>query len=350
MNILIVGAGPTGLTAAVELSRRGHTPHVIEQRDTPSGLSRAVGIQAHSMELLAPSGVAEAIAAEAVEIEGVVLHHGTEPIARLPLGTRPEARLYGLPQDRTEALLQDALARQGVTVQHGVRFQSLTQDDLGVTVETSTGKDRFDYVIGADGVGSAVRGALGLAYVGETLDQVWSIADVEAVDWPDAGWFQGFVLPDGHLVVVVPMSSSRFRVISNTSDALAALPRQISVTGLQHAGTFQIQVRQVERYQVGRVFLAGDAAHCHAPIGGWGMNLGITDAAELARRLATRTTGRYSVSRQQEGARALRESEDLRQSVLRANPDKQAMLDAALRLVGNFPPLADAVSKQFYYA
>ena len=164
MNILIVGAGPTGLTAAVELSRRGYHPTLIEQRDTPSVLSRAVGIQARSMELLRPSGVAAAIAEEAVEIHGVVLHQSTgqstgqgigqgiEPIARLDLGKTPEARLYGLAQDRTEAHLLNALALHGITVRRGVRFLGLTEDDLGVTVETSAGRDRYDYVIGADGV------------------------------------------------------------------------------------------------------------------------------------------------------------------------------------------------------
>lgn len=350
MNILIVGAGPTGLTAAVELSRRGHIPQIIELNEAPSRLSRAVGIHAHTMELLRPSGAAEAIEAEAVEIEGMILHEGAKPLARVPLGTRPETHLYGLAQDRTEAHLAEAFARYGGKVRRGVKFLGLTQDDLGVTVETSDGQEHYDYVIGADGVGSMVRADLGVAYTGKTLARPWSIADIEAEGWPDPYWFQGFILPQGEVAVVVPLAPSRFRVISNTTDALAALPRKPDVRVVHHTGTFQIQVRQVDHYQLGRVFLAGDAAHCHSPVGGWGMNLGMADAAELAERIALGTTGGYSGSRKAEGARIIKKSEAIRSTVVSTNPAKKALLEAGVRLVGNFPPLTREVARAFIYA
>lgn len=350
MKILIVGAGPTGLTAAVELSRHGHIPQIIEQNETPSGLSRAVGIHAHTMELLRPSGAADAIAREAVEIEGMILHDRSEPLARIPLGASAETHLYGLAQDRTEAHLAKVFERMGGKVRRGVQFLGLRQDDLGVSVDTSDGSERYDYVIGADGIGSPVREALGVAYVGKTLARVWSIADVDAVNWPDPGWFQGFILPEGGVAVVVPMAPGRFRAISNSPDALAALPRKLDTTAIRHTGTFQIQVRQVDHYQVGRVFLAGDAAHCHSPVGGWGMNLGMADAADLAERIATGTTGGYSGNRKAEGAKVIRKSEAIRQTVLSTNPAKKALIEAGIRLVGDFPPLTRELARQFIYA
>lgn len=346
MKILIVGAGPTGLTAAVELSRHGHIPQVIEQRPTPSGLSRAVGILDHSLQLLAPSGVADAIRAEAVEVQGMIMHHKAKPLGRIPIAGLDGASLHALAQDRTETHLHDALNRYEGKVRYGVAFKSLTQDDTGVTVETSEGTERYDLVIGADGVGSKVRTALGLDFPGHTLPETWSIADVDARGWPDPTWFQAFLLPKGQVAIVVPLEKARFRAISSTPDVLADLPRKLDVTRLRRSGRFTIQVRQVDAYSKGRVFLAGDAAHSHSPVGGRGMNLGIADAAELAQRIADGTLEAYSASRHAEGKHVIALSERARKLVQSKSPLTRAGVETALRVITHVPPLAAKMGRE----
>ena len=340
MSVLVVGAGPTGLTAAVELARRGVPLRIVDRREGASGLSRAVGILDSTMEILAPSGVAEAIRAEAVRIGGVVFHAGARPLARLPLNVDDRSQIYGLPQDRTEAHLAEALARYGVHVNYGCPLVTLTQDADGVTVRIGGETAHFDRVIGADGVHSAVRPALGLPFDGHDLLEDWSIADVIARDWPDPDWFQMFDLPAGKFAVVVPLAPRRFRVIASAPDALAALPVPMQVEKVRTAGRFRISVRQVPRYTVGRVHLAGDAAHCHSPVGGRGMNLGIADAAELAARIARDDLAGYSDARHAAGTAVLRLSERGRRILQSRNPAVRLGFRTLLPLIAGVPPLA----------
>ncbi|MDQ2092837.1 FAD-dependent oxidoreductase [Rhodalgimonas zhirmunskyi] len=346
MNILIVGAGPTGLTAAVELSRRGLIPQIIEQRPSPSGLSRAVGILDHSLDLLTPSGVADAIRSEAISVQGFIIHHEATPLGCIPLAGLDGASLHALAQDRTETHLHDALNRYGGKVRYGVSFLGLAQDDTGVTVDTSDGTERYDLVIGADGVGSQVRKALGLAYPGHTLPETWSIADVDARGWPDPDWFQAFLLPAGQVAIVVPLEKDRFRAISSTPDVLADLPRKLDVSHVHRTGTFTIQVRQVEDYAKGRVYLAGDAAHSHSPVGGRGMNLGIADAAELAQRIADATLEGYSAARHAKGQHVITLSERARKLVQSKSWLTRAGVETALRVITHVPPLAAKMGRE----
>lgn len=338
-RILVVGAGPTGLTAAVELARRGVVPDVIEKRGHASPFSRAVGIQARSMALLHPSGVARALRDEAVRFEGLAMHDGPRPILRLPLADAPGSRLWGLAQDRTEHHLRAALRRHGGDVTYGCALKGLQAEADAILVETDAGFARYDHVIGADGVGSTVRRALGLAYAGYDLPGEWSIADVESPDWPGRAWFNGFLLPGGDVAVVVPLAATRFRVIASRPRALAALPVPMNVSHTHRSGSFTISVRQVARYRVGRVFLAGDAAHCHSPVGGRGMNLGIADAADLAARLVGGDWRGYTAARHGEGRAVIRGSETLRKLLQSEGFLARALVRTGARAISALPPL-----------
>ena len=345
-SVLIVGAGTTGLTAAVELARRGLCPMVIEKRGGPSQLSRAVGIQARSMAILQPSGVADAIKAEAVIFSGIAFHVGPRRIAQLPLNFDDTSRLWGLPQDRTEAHLAAALHRYGGRIHYDTAFEGLAQDASGVTVRYGSAEARFDQVIGADGSHSPVRTALGLEFPGHDLPGQWSIADLDSPDWRDPTMFQGFLLPKGEVVVVVPIGPGRFRLISSLPDAVAALPVPMAISNLRNTGAFTIAVRQVQTYQLGRVYLAGDAAHCHSPIGGRGMNLGIADAADLVTRLLAGDVTGYSAARHAQGAHVLALSERGRRLLQSTQPVTRSLLQGAMRLANAVPPLGRALMRQ----
>ena len=162
-------------------------------------------------------------------------------------------------------------------------------------------------------MGPAVqRQLLNLEFRGHDLPETWSIADVDSEDWPNADTFTLCRLSGGNVVVVVPLEHKRFRVVSNTGDALAALPLKMNATNIRRAGQFKISIRQVAKYSVGRVFLAGDAAHCHSPVGGRGMNLGIADGAELARRMVAGELDGYGDARHKVGEQVIAGSEAVR--------------------------------------
>lgn len=340
-KILIIGAGTTGLTAAVELARRGIKPVVIEKRKTASNLSRAVGILPHSMDLLGPSGVAKYIKQDAIAFRQMIFHYRNKQLAQIKLNQMkdPNNRLFGLAQDRTETHLRDAFTSLGGKIVYGAELLSLSQSETGVSVSIMGKAFRFDIVIGADGVNSTVRDALHIPFDGYELPETWSIADVYAVGWKNPRDFQAFVLDHGGVVVVVPLEKARFRIISNRPDALANLPIHMKVTNVHCTSDFKISVRQAKRYQLDRVFLAGDAAHCHSPVGGRGMNLGIADAVDLAERIVSGTTGGYHKARHPFGRSTIKLSERTRQVLTSTNPITRFFVRSFMRLVNRSPRL-----------
>jgi 2-polyprenyl-6-methoxyphenol hydroxylase-like FAD-dependent oxidoreductase len=315
MHVLVIGAGPTGLTAALELRRRGIGAEIVDRRAEGLNLSRAVGILPASIDLLGPSGAAAELLAEGVAYDGLRLHQKDRLIADLRFAAVGDGDRFilGLPQDRTEAILAGRLAAHGGQVRYGMEVTGLRQTVGAVAVTFGDGTVRqYDHVLAADGVRSTVRGILGLPFDGTDLPHEWSIADVEAAGWRYPQSFSLFLIEAGGMAVVAPMAPGRYRVVANRPDALATLPVSLDVSRIRRQATFRISVRQLRSYSVGRVHLAGDAAHCHSPVGGRGMNLGIADAACFAWRLAEGTVEHYSAERHAEGQKAIRLSEAVR--------------------------------------
>ncbi|NNE98143.1 MAG: pentachlorophenol monooxygenase [Pyrinomonadaceae bacterium] len=349
-RILIVGAGPTGLTAGLELARRGIVPDIIDRKEQASTLSRAVGILPRSLDILRPSGVTEKLLEEGIKLENISLYRGrTEAFSFSLNGGHPNWEFgLALAQDRTESILHDAFVKYGGRVKYSTELQDLNQNSENVFVTTADGmRVEYDYVIGADGVQSITRKALGIDFIGFDLPETWSIADVDAPDWENHDRFTMCMLPGGKVVVVAPLERTRFRVISNTADALKTLPLRMHAKNIRRKGTFKISIRQVANYSVGRVFLAGDAAHCHSPAGGRGMNLGIADAAELAGRFANNTLDGYSVSRYADGKRTIAASEQIRKVVASKNPIVRGTLVLGLAFINQFPFTKKLLAKRF---
>lgn len=313
--VLVVGAGPTGLTAALELARRGIPCRIVERRKTASGFSRAVGIIPNTMRLLEASGAAADLKREAIRARLLEIWVDDEMFADIPLDSHPdpEMGLFCLPQDRTEAILADHARALGVSVDYASPFEGLTRQDDGVEATVAGESRRYCHVLGADGVHSAVRAAIGVPAEGFQLDEDWSIADVEAPDWADKpGLVRVFLGERGALGVVIPLTETRYRIVAMARDALRAMPITVPVTRLYRAGSFRIEVRQVPDYRKGGVFLAGDAAHCHSPVGGRGMNLGIADAAFWAECLAEDRLDDYSRTRHEIGRQTIEMTERAR--------------------------------------
>ncbi|WP_411816249.1 FAD-dependent oxidoreductase [Hyphococcus sp. DH-69] len=301
-DILIVGAGPTGLACALELSRRGIKPRIIDKGDgfTPEAESRALGINNRSLQLLAPSGVSAELLAQGIKGERIRVRNekGRDVISA---GFDHPGALYPfiliLPQGRTERILADALKQYGVAVEWNREVIAANGNPkkpvLDVNAPDGLESIRANKIIGADGASSSIRNGFGFSFTGDSYPTEFSLVDIETEKPLDATEmvvdFSG-----GHLLARIPLGGNVFRFISPHTDIKRILPKDLATGRVIWQSSFHINFRHVEKMQRGSVFLAGDAAHIHSPIGARGMNLGIEDACWLAWMIHKRTEANYS--------------------------------------------------------
>jgi 2-polyprenyl-6-methoxyphenol hydroxylase-like FAD-dependent oxidoreductase len=318
--VLIVGAGPTGLVLAGELARHGVVCRIIDEAGERQTAPRAINIHARTREIFADLGIADEIEAQARIVRAINVHsaHGRAPgsgsrhIAHIGLH-QPETRFptsMALPQPITERVLEDFVECGGMRVERGVRCVSLRQDPAGVDVELedlaqgAREQARFAWVVGCDGARSTVREALGLSFEGTDYDWKLVLADVH-VDWARRmDEAQTFLSPHGTLNCMPMPVDGRWRIVADVPArrtyladealTLESVQRLAEERGAPDAvlsdaswlATSEIRYRLASRFRVERVFLAGDAAHVHSPLGAQGMNIGIQDAYNLAWKLA----------------------------------------------------------------
>lgn len=340
IRILIVGAGPTGLSAAVELARLGIIADVVERRSNPSPLSKAVGILPETIAKLDHKGIGESLRNEGMHYRRIKIFRGSKAAFELDFSQDKYRRrvIVGLPQNRTEELLREGLESYGGKVEFGKELISISQCADIVSVEFSDGEQRsYNWVIGADGTRSSIRESLGIAYEGYDLEDEWAIADVDVEDL-DSECFRAWIQEDpGEFVLVLPIEKCRVRIAASTSDAIAATPTPLRITNIRCTGVFKISVRQAETYKKGHILLAGDAAHCHSPVGGRGMNLGIDDAIAAANAIVENTTESYSSERHKVGRKVLALSETGRKIVCANSPLAKACTSIAMALIQRLP-------------
>jgi 2-polyprenyl-6-methoxyphenol hydroxylase-like FAD-dependent oxidoreductase len=317
-------------------------PRIIDRDEGPTPLSKAVGVSARSLELLEPSGVTGRLLAEGLRIRHGVIRSAGRRLGRIDFSALPHRFdfLLSLPQSRTEEIMAEVLRGLGLEVEWRKRLAGLefASGELRARIAAPAGEAEtgFDLVYGADGARSAVREAAGVAFEGRTHRRTWSIADAEIAGWPyEPGAAQVFLHPGGDVGFIIPIGPDRFRAVSNTPDAMARIPGAYRIARLLRTDTFELPIRQAATYQRDGVFLGGDAAHVHSPVGARGMNLGIEDAAAFARRLAEGDLDGYTAERRPVGRRWIVLSERLLALAQTPSPLLAAVRDAALAIVGH---------------
>lgn len=300
MPVMIAGAGPTGLAAALLLARRGVPVRIVDKATAPTHNSKALAVNPRTQELLEDTGVTARMLAEGWAVQGLALHGPGHDELALPLSPLldTDRSLLSLPQARTEALLTDALRAQGVTVERGVKLDALVQSEASVAIQLVHGDGSIEHVqapllYGADGAHSTVRQALGLAFPGDELPEPWQLWDLHLATPLDPMRVHLMLLPDGFLFAL-RLRDDLWRLIGNSAEPLDALPAGTVCGEVRWQSRFHIAHRVAERAGVGRVMLGGDAAHIHSPLGARGMNLGIEDAYVFADCAADALAGRLS--------------------------------------------------------
>lgn len=334
VDVLVVGAGPVGLTLAGELARAGVSHRLVDRSPEPSPLSRAAGIHSRTLELLELSGTVEPFLDEGLEVRrGEIATDGTvrATLELDELGVRYPF-ILDLPQARTEALLTEHLESLGGALERGVELVDLHQDEAGVDAELrrvdgSTEAVRCRWIVGCDGGHSTVRDLVPTALKGSFKGQRFLLVDAEC-DW-DVEWpVLRMSLGRHGLAGSFPFRGRRARFFAQLLDhdvgdevsldqAEEILVDQLSptlrLTEAHWITPITLHHGQVPRYRFGRVLLAGDAAHIHSPAGGQGMNTGMQDAWNLAWKLALVSRGAgealldsYDAERHPVGARVVR--------------------------------------------
>src|SRR5688572_13091717 len=321
-DVLIIGAGPTVLSLACQLIRHGVDFVIIDKNETTTPYSKAIGVQARTLEIYEQIGLADklialgAIAAKARMIVGGKVR-GEVEFAELGKGMSPYPFVLIVEQGKHETLLHDYIRSHGKDIRWRTTLESFEQDDSSVTAvlkgaegETETIEAKF--LVGCDGAKSRIRHQVGLEFKGSTFERMFCVADVE-IDWHfshDAG--NAFLMKDTRLAFFPMTGEKQWRIVGTFPEEFARdegdvlyeeIEEQIKrdsqldldVTGVNWFSTYKVHTRHVNKFSVGRCFLAGDSAHIHTPAGAQGMNTGIQDGYNLAWKLALVLGGKASL-------------------------------------------------------
>lgn len=316
-DVLTIGAGPTGLVLALWLTKLGAKVRIVDKTAEPGTTSRALAVQARTLELYRQLGLADAILEHGHKVSAVNLWVKGEPAARLPFESvgsdlTPYPFLQIFPQDQHERLLIGRLEELGVSIERRTELVSFTDEGEQVIARIRGPEGREEsceasYIAGCDGARSIVRETIGTGFPGGTYRQLFYVADVEAAGPPLDGELH-VDLDEADFLAVFPLAGEgRARLIGTVRDERAdhadtLVFEDVSGRAIEHLkvavrkvnwfSTYHVHHRVAEHFRKGRAFLLGDAAHIHSPAGGQGMNTGIGDAINLAWKLAAVLAGR----------------------------------------------------------
>jgi 2-polyprenyl-6-methoxyphenol hydroxylase-like FAD-dependent oxidoreductase len=311
-DVIIVGAGPTGLSLACQLVRYGIDFVIIEKKTGVTTHSKALGVQARTMEIydqlgIAPQALDRGQIAGKIRIVAGGKVRGEVDLSAMGQDLSPYPYLFVLEQNENEQLLYEYLQSHQQAVRWQTELEQFTQDAMGVTAAVKTADGRSEtisakYLVGCDGPRSPVRKALGLSFEGSTLERLFYVVDAQ-IDWPfshDAGYA---CVSKASETLFFPMVRDRYRIVGTFPEGLDKAEDEILYADIEQCikddtklplelsnvnwfSVYKVQTRAVNQFSVGRCFVAGDASHIHSPAGGQGMNTGIQDVYNLAWKLA----------------------------------------------------------------
>jgi 2-polyprenyl-6-methoxyphenol hydroxylase-like FAD-dependent oxidoreductase len=316
-DVLIAGAGPTGLVLALWLTRQGVSVRIVDTTAQPGTTSRALAVQARTLELYRQLDLAQAVIERGHQVPAANLWARGESVARVAfdaIGERltPFPFLQIFPQDEHEKLLIEKLASLGVSVERRTELVSFIDhgDRVRARLRSSEGAEQVceaAYLAGCDGARSLVRQSMGSGFPGGTYRQVFYVADIEG-EGPPINGNLNVDLDEADFLAVFPMAGvGRARLIGTVRDERADRSQELrfedvsgraienlklKVTKINWFSSYHVHHRVADRFRKGRAFILGDAAHIHSPAGGQGMNTGIGDAVNLAWKLAALVQGR----------------------------------------------------------
>lgn len=316
-EVMIVGAGPSGLVLALWLARLGHRPRIIDRAAAPGTTSRALAVQARTLELYRQLDLADAVVERGHKVPAVNLWVRGQHAARVPFETvganlTPYAFLEIFPQDQHERLLIERLGNFGVAVERNIELTGFTDmgDHVVARLRRADGSEETAeaaWIAGCDGARSVVRETIGAGFPGGTYRQVFYVADIEG-DGPAIDGELHIDLDEADFLAVFPLAGTgRARLVGAVRDERADRAEtlgfddvgrraidhlKLRIETVNWFSTYRVHHRVTDRFRQGRALLVGDAAHIHSPAGGQGMNTGIGDAINLAWKLATVLEGR----------------------------------------------------------
>ncbi len=306
--VLIVGAGPTGLVLALWLKRSGIPFRIIDKSEKPGTASRALAVQARTLEFYRQLGIADKLTAAGISADDFTMYRNGQVLAVAhlgPMGQDISAFPYLLfcAQDIHEQILCDELKKLGVEVERQTEIVEFAEDSTGVTavIQSAEGKEtiRAEYLCGCDGAHSTIRHGLRTPFPGGDYSHIFFVADAQVEKMPKDGIGVSFNRDDFCIIMPIKLKGSvrLIGIVPRQIEAHAKISFEdvretvahntgLNVMAVNWFSTYHVHHRVADYFQRGRVFLAGDAGHIHSPVGGQGMNTGIGDAVNLAWKLA----------------------------------------------------------------
>lgn len=373
-EVLVVGAGPTGMVLASELQRHGMHGRIIDRLPQPSHTSKALGIQARTLELFEKMGVVESFLDKGVKLTAMNIYSNHRRIAQIRMRyvSSRYPFMLSLPQWETETILNAHLKQQGIEVERGVALTDLQLTDRGVNVVLEHANGQREevhtrWLIGCDGPHSMVRHLLGLNFEGWAFEQSFALADVH-MDCHLPVHQASFFWQEGDFIACIPLPQGQYRLIIayrpqtgpegdvTLEELQHALEKcgwtQVRVNDMVWSSRFHVNQRKVRHYRQGSVFLAGDACHIHSPIAAQGMNTGIQDAFNLAWKLALESRAQadpcvlesYEAERERFGRQLLRETDLFSHLALLQGPLSSRLRDSIIPLAASLKPVGKKIA------